>query len=288
MDEPIFARTRYVYQSYSDFWRLVELSGFQTCYVDEVDLEKDQVYVTAPVNGETRPHLHHRRAQLKSPQQARIIVWLLERPDTMGDVNAGVREIMKYVDAVWTSDWWLAETSRKLSEAEGGPSYIYAPMGSHPELSLGPQSDGRGHDIAHLSYAVPRREAIYKPLAAFGCRIAPNAWGDERDGILRSSRAMLNVHQDESRLIEPLRIAVAAAYRLAYLTEECGSLLPLVHDETCLSAPYRELVQSVLSWFKHKDLGQLGERLHQKLCIQTNFREGVLEALSRSFESEAF
>ena len=225
MDQIVFARTRYEYQSYSDFWRLVALSGFQTCYVDQIDLERENTYITAPVNGETRPHLYDRRSKLKGAQKAQVIVWLLERPDVTGDVNAGVRELMKYVDAIWTSDKWLADTSGKLSEADGGPHYVYAEMGSHPELAMGPSSHS-GHDIAHLSYTVPRREAIYKPLAGLGAKIAPNAWGDHRDGVLRSTRAILNVHQDELGLIEPLRMVVAAAYRLAYLTEDCPEPVP--------------------------------------------------------------
>src|SRR6266404_2769198 len=80
VQEPIFARTRYQYQSYSDFWRLVELSNFQTCYVDQIDLENDQIYITTPINGEHRPHINHRRSILKKAQQARVVTWMLERP----------------------------------------------------------------------------------------------------------------------------------------------------------------------------------------------------------------
>ncbi len=42
MAEITFVKTRHVYDSYTDFWRLVELSGFPTIYYDELDLRQAQ------------------------------------------------------------------------------------------------------------------------------------------------------------------------------------------------------------------------------------------------------
>ena len=39
----IFTRTRHTYDSYSDFWKLVELSGFNICFVDEIDISLENI-----------------------------------------------------------------------------------------------------------------------------------------------------------------------------------------------------------------------------------------------------
>lgn len=271
-----------MYQSYLDFWRLVELSGFRTCYVDEIDLRKDEVYITTPVNGETRPHIRSNRSKLTKPQEARIVVWMLERPNTQ-DINGGVRELSQYSDAVWISDAWMARRSKEIAEAEGGPHYTFAELGSHPGLSLGPRGQIY-YDVAHLSYTVPRREAIYKALSAFGYRVAPNAWGSERDNILRSTRAILNIHQDDNKLIvEPLRMAVAAAYELPYLSEISRDPYPLIPGKTLLHAPYNDLTLDLRKWLSSDALNEMGHCLYERLCVHSNFRNGVMEALYRTF-----
>ena len=57
MTEIRFVRTRHFYESYQDFFRLVELSDFETIYVDELDISKEGVYIVCPMNGEWRPHI---------------------------------------------------------------------------------------------------------------------------------------------------------------------------------------------------------------------------------------
>lgn len=275
---PIFAKTRYEYSSYSDFWRLVELSNFKTCYVDQMDLESEEVYVSTPVNGETRPHIFNRRSILKEAQKARIIIWQLERPiSPSGSIDDQIvhmtNEFYKFSDAVWISDRFIASKDSRLT---------YLEMGSHPDLASGAPHPSQ-HDIAHVSCSVPRRDGILRRLPP-DVRIAPNAWGAERDNILRQSRAMLNIHQDDTQVIEPLRIALAAAYKLPYLTERCYDLHPLVPGETCLEAPYHALLNSVPTWLTYKDLHEFGERLHKRLCLEVNFKTSVMGALQRTFQ----
>lgn len=279
MCEPIFARTRYEYTSYSDFWKLVELSKFETCYVDQMDLESDQIYITSPVNGEHRPHVSHRRSTLKSAQQARIVTWMLERPvntDSASVMRSQLRtlaeDVLKFSEAVWISDRYVASIE---------PRFTYVELGSHPEFSAGPKHPPQ-HDVAHMSCSVPRRDAIFSQLSK-SMRVAPNAWGSQRDQILRETRAMVNVHQDESKICEPLRIAVAAAYKLAYLTEECHDVYPLVDGVTCFSAPYGLLQDAIHHWTAGGDLVGMGERLYDRLCVKSDFRKGVMNALDRTF-----
>src|SRR4051812_7712427 len=45
MVEPIFAHPRWDYQSYADYKKLIDLSGFKSCYMDEMDLESDNTYI---------------------------------------------------------------------------------------------------------------------------------------------------------------------------------------------------------------------------------------------------
>lgn len=263
-----------MYQSYSDFWRLVELSNFKTCYVDEIDLEKDEVYISCPLNGEHKETLPHRRSILKGPQKATVCLWQLEKPynpdiepGTVSEkVKATLDRCLGYFDQVWISDRWVAGMD---------PRFVYVEMGSHPELASGPKTEIQ-YDFAHMSYMTGRREAIYGPLSR-SLRMAPNAWGAERDRILRATRAMLNVHQDNVQVIEPLRIAIAAAYHMAYLTEDSPNLDPLVPGQTCHTAPYDRLVNDVPLWFAQQDLAGMGERLHQRLCVQSNFRSGIIK-----------
>jgi len=280
MKDPIFARTRYEYQSYSDFWKLVELSGFKTCYVDQMDLEAEEVFISAPVNGETRPHIFGRRELLKTAQRAKIIVWLLEKPydpasslPIPAQIQNGVSELLSFADEAWISDRYVASCD---------PRYIYVEMGSHPELARGPK-EAIQYDIAHMSCSVPRRDAIYSQLLQRGVHLAPNAWGDQRDSILRRTRAMLNVHQDDTKVVEPLRMAIAAAYRLAYFTEECHDVYPLAAGVTCHEAPYALLYNAIRNWMTG-DLAGMGERLYDRLCVKSNFRKGVMDALHRTFE----
>lgn len=281
MSEPIFARTRYEYASYSDFFELVRLSGFKTCYIDQIDLEQNEIYVFAPANGEIRPHIAHRRSILKGPQQARLCLWMLEKPYNPAattpaaikeKASAVVDECLKFCEAIWISDRWIASIDSR---------YVYAELGSHPELAKGARLPIQ-YDFAHMSCSVPRRDGIYSQLAKH-LRMGPNAWGDERDRILRSTRAMVNVHQDDGKVCEPIRVAIAAAYRLAYLTEECFDPYPLVPGQTCHQAPYASLANDVRSWFAHQDLAGMGEALYQRLCVSSNFRKGVMDALERTF-----
>lgn len=177
MTDLVFARTSYFYQSYFDFWKLVELSGFETCFVKDIDLERDAVYVTTPVNGELRPHTKFRRSILKKPQQAKIVWWVLERPDS-GDYELGkikgnecvtktTDEILEYVDHIWVSDRYYTVLD---------PRTTYVPLGSDSGLAGGPPGP-HSYDVCTLAYNNHRREQVYVPLKN-QIRMAPfSAWG---------------------------------------------------------------------------------------------------------------
>jgi len=279
---PIFARTRYTYDSYSDFWRLVELSGFPTCFVDEIDLQSENTYIVCPVNGELRPHVTHRRTL--GPQKAKIIWWNLERPDCTPPVNwepyggvayyGVISEILNYVDEVWVSDRHYASLDKRMK---------FVPLGSHPGLG-GEPSDPltmrtAQWDVALMAAPVPRRDGVIYELKKAGLSVAPNAWGTERERILRSTKIMLNVHQHENPLPigEPLRFALAAAYKMALVSEYVKDPSPLTPFEILSTRNLLGACQDVLRYEGVHE--HMGENLHRALCVEHNFRRCVEEAL---------
>jgi hypothetical protein len=278
----VFVRTRYEYKSYSDLWHLVELSGFKTVYVDQFDLETDYVGILPTCNGELRPHITHRRSILKGPQWATLIHWNLERPDS-GDyevskitptgVANSTSEILQYVDYQWVSDRYWASLDPRL---------VYVPIGSHPELAQGPP-DAKEYDACALSYNNFRRDRVIGPLKQ-QVRMAPDsAWGEERDRILRRSRAMVYVHQTPMPIGAPLRMALAAAYKLPVIAERLADPYPYVPGHDILMFDYDVLVPSAVEALRDPArLEEIGRNLHRRLCMEEGFRKCVEEGVGRT------
>tara|TARA_Y100000310_G_scaffold130328_2_gene129518 strand:+ start:2288 stop:3154 length:867 start_codon:yes stop_codon:yes gene_type:complete len=217
--EIVFARTRYDYDSYTDFWKLVELAGFKTCYVDEVDFEAPFIYITSPVNGEWRPHRDNHRDE---HQNARLIHWSLERPAPVGGWREFAEHTRKDLDDWYFDEVWFSD--KGLSESIGDERARFVVLGSH--AGLGGSSSTYEHDIIHLSYGTFRRTRVYGDLQKAGLRMAENCWGEARDEALRASKFMLNLHQDDYPVIEPLRFALCAAYAIPMITEKCTDTYP--------------------------------------------------------------
>lgn len=284
MTDLIFAKTSYVYQSYQDFWKLVELAGFETCFVKDIDLGRDAVYVTTPINGEIRPHVRHRRSILTKPQQAKIVWFNLERADS-GDYEIGkikgnecvtraTNEILEYVDHVWVSDRYYTALD---------PRMIYVPLGSDSRLAGGPPGPP-AYDVCTLSYNNHRRDQIYGNLSR-QVKMAPfSAWDGARDQILRSSRCMVYVHQTPMPIGAPLRMALAAAYRLPVISEQLADPYPHRDGHDVIMAPYDQLIPKTLASLQG-NLAELGENLHRKLCIEHPFRKCVEEGLERTLSA---
>lgn len=175
MTNVIFARPRWDYASYADFYRLIELSGYPLIFFDDIDPSSDNTYIMTILNGENMGGWVEPRA--------RIILWDIEwRLDNPAAIP-GVAE-------VWASDRWYAE--------QIGARYI--PFGSHHDLAS-PERQRNGnfdYDVATLAYAgPPRRSTAYSAMRERGLKLSPNGWGNEREHILQHSRAMCHVHQIE-------------------------------------------------------------------------------------------
>lgn len=232
-DDIIFVRTRHVYDSYVDFFRLAELSGFPIAYVDEVDVSADKIFIITPMNGEWRPHIDNQEAK---PRNAHLILWNLERPSgsagSVGNYARSNRDLIykRHIDEVWVSDARLAQ--------ETGAHFIV--LGSHP--GLGDPGDEKIYDFCHMSYETGRRQTIYSKLVEGGHKVGPNCWPPERDDILRKSRFALNIHQDHHPFQEPLRFALFAAWGLPILSETVYDGTPWVSEQHIIWNGYDGMV----------------------------------------------
>lgn len=215
----VFLRTRWHYGSYTDYWRLVELAGFETIWLDELEPGRKAIYIVSPRNGELPDVL----ARLQGDHACKLVWWCLERPDAQGSVTRG-QALEEGIDELWLSDRWLANLHRE----KGWGPVRFVPLGSHEDLGynerLGHPRIAYEYAWTHMSYANPRRMGVYSRILA---RMLPNCWGPARDQGLRLTRIMLNVHQDDWPVIEPLRWALAAAYGMTLISEWVEDPYPL-------------------------------------------------------------
>ncbi len=269
----IFAKPRFHYDSYTDFWRLVELSGFDYCWIDEINLKSRNTYIVSPVNDDEW-HLSWWRRIHKT---ARLILWDLERPKPRGGIRADRRYLHSLgFDEIWHSD---AQMARDL-----GTKFVI--LGSDKKLGKSPFRFKR-YDFAPMCYVNGRRGIILEQLK----RIAPNAWGRQRQDILRSSKFGLSIHQDNDLYIEPLRLALFASYELPIISEKVVNASPLNGryfpgiDDYLLHRTYDKLVDfcsECLAGYELdcKHFKNIGKEIKQKLCFDYNFGNMVRYAAS--------
>lgn len=293
MTEIIFVRSTHKYDSYTDFWKLVELSGFKTIYENELDITREGVYIVAPMNGNFLEHMvgdieHWRETgeatggQLARqpvtgmPRLAHIVLWNLERPSGSGSTAHYANEGFKWmssrvVDEVWVSDAALADECM----------FRYVILGS--DYGLGEPGHKKTYDFTHMSVTIPRRVQIYKNFGQN--QIGPNCWpwdNPSRDEILKESRFALNVHQDNYPFCEPLRIALFAAYGLPIISETLRSSFPYGGD--IQQYPYHDLVSGLKSCLNddYDRWHAMGHRLRKKLCDDLQFGRVVRQAIKES------
>jgi hypothetical protein len=261
----IFARTRYEYPSYGDFFRFVEISGFKTCFVDQIDLAQDNTYIFTPMNGEVAPHLRN----FAGTRRAKVIWWNLERPHDE-TLPSSMDTLEGLIDSVWVSDRYFATLN---------PRFTFVRLAGHQHYGM--RTAARHWDVCHLSYLWGRRLEAVDRLRAQGVSIAPEAWGaKEQNAIVATSHMMLTLHQYEVYpIIEPIRFAIAASYGIPIVSE--SFLDDQARDLAFVLRSIDQIDQDVIEWLKHKDrLADEGEKLHRKLCIDTDFRWEVVKALA--------
>jgi hypothetical protein len=274
--EPLFVRSTARYDSYADFWKLVELSGFPSIPAVDVDLEKPGTLIWPTMDMEFIDRLSK---QPRGARGARVVFWNLERPDEKPDVDPlelfrrGMGEILEWADEIWISDIGLSMADSRL---------VYAVLGGHEGLHDETPA-AETYDVAHLGILTPRRTELLDKLRARGLRVSGNARGQERSQILSSSKLFLGIDRVEGlHVAAPLRWALGAAFGLPIVHEELKYPYPLVAGESLLAAPYQELEAFVLQTLDRRDLVTVAEQAWQKLCRQWTFRKGVEDALRRS------
>ena len=266
----VFARTRHIYGSYTDFWRLVETSQFETCYVDEIDVSKPDTFIFTPMNGEVVPHLRSEVAQ--KTKRAKVIWWNLERPVGDPTHSKSLEELKHLIDDIWVSDKWCASKE---------PRYRFVMMAGHRDF--GTRSPTKHYDFCHLSYLWGRRFDVVNGLIASGLKAAPEAYGREaQDQHVATSKIMLNLHQyEESKIAAPLRFAVAASYGIPIISEALSES-PWIHgveDFVWGMAPIEHIPLSLRMALTEDHREEQGEEIFQTLCEQTDFRKEVEKAL---------
>lgn len=277
----VFVRTRHEYGSYRDYWSLVELAGFDTCYTEQMDLREKHFYIVSPINGDFRPHIDHCRknvpGSMPGEKRAKIAWWNLERPDTSGSepLTGVVDDVLKYVDIAWTSDRYYETLD---------PRQQHVVMGSDARLCKNFERRSIAYDYTHQSYVWGRREETYIRLRHDGFREGPNAWFEERDAILKSSRVLVNIHQTPAPIGEPIRFAMGAAYKIPLISETLAGGYPLVAGVDYIEEPLERVGAAVRRSreMSAEELARLGENLFQRLCVEWTFGRGVEEGVAES------
>lgn len=265
MSEVYFVRPHHQYDSYSDLWKLIELSGYPMIFYEEIDTASDNCYILTVLNGEINengwgdnPHCEIVALDLEWRLKESSYAW----PESDLTVPKGVKR-------VWAADKWYAE---KI-----GAQYV--PLGSHPGLASR-VTTSETWDVASLAYRTGRRNEAFGQMERRGLTIAPNAWGEERSAILNVSAVVCHVHQhDKVPTVAPLRYAIAAAWHKPLISEavwEPGIFGDAVlYAEFDYLAPYTEtMVRRYQSLLQHK-----ADELHDLLCQQNSFRSFIEAAL---------
>jgi len=258
-----FVRTDYRYQSYDDFWNIVQLSGYPIIPFSKLDPQSNNTYICTPINGEWK--------QGWDNPKARIIWWDLE----WGGYT-GAQEIPSGVCEVWASDKHYAQVSHAR----------YVPMGSHRDLwkCYSVLTDMTNinfeYDVALMAYRDPhRRRHVISHLERV-VKVAPDGWGEQRDSALWASRLMVNIHQhDYASAVAPVRMAIAAAYRLPVLCEDVTD--SGIFKNNLVWSSYEHLVPNTVGLLQSDALREeYAGRLYELLCIDYSFARNVKDALS--------
>lgn len=264
MSDVYFVHTDYVYPPYADWFELARLSDYPVISFAEVDIDSDNVYIVTPLSGEWERRWDH-------PVRAEIILmdaeWRLKESDYQWPESALVTP--PFVKRVWAADKWYAERI--------GAQYV--PIGSHAGLSGTAQTDER-FDVATLSYRTGRRNAAFGQMIDSGLALAPNAWGDERDALLKASACVVHVHQnDRVPTVAPLRFAIAAAWHKPLISETVYDRG--IFETSVLYADFGALPEyTALMVRRYPDLLQAkADELHNLLCIEHSFRSYIESAL---------
>lgn len=262
-----FVKPDHHYQTYTDYWRMVELAHYPIVSVGNMDASNpDHTYILTMQNiGAWQD------AGLGWPDaKARIIYWELEWFDK------GHQGVVPGLNEFWASDRWYANQL----------GYTFVPLGSHPLLvnvsAATRWNGGALWDVCTLAYMGPaRRQTVVNKVKQRGIKLAPNsAWHTERIEQLEQSRVMLHVHQHKQFPCVPAqRFALAAATGLPLVSEECHDPYPFVAGEDFLSASAADLPAMVAQMLNNGWGRSMAAKMLYKACSEYRFDLNVERAL---------
>lgn len=248
------------YASYCDLVKLAQLNGYE---ITREIKDDGGVYICAPVDDNVETQVGAIPA--RGSRRSKVIYWLLERPPL--DPAKWVKDIDLW-DEIWYHD--------TVFGAVRSPRARYVRVGSDARLNPHSFDEKKGYAFAHMSAPLGRRWHTLHHLPGV---TAPICWGEERDKVLAASKYMINIHQDTFYYQEPLRFALAAAFKLPLLTEELyPGNLPLL---TAAQFPLNDLLDTARVWEEFPDsLHLFSDALHEYLCHTYSFYKNVTEALA--------
>lgn len=277
--DPIFVLTG-DYASYTDFWRLVDLSGFRTVPHQSVDLgQASTTYIFPTLDQNMMACLE---ASPQGLRKAKAVFWNLERPDANlrpgmdlhETYNKAAGEILTWADEIWVSD-------RLVHAMDVRTKFVV--LGGHPGLAHD-EPRARYRDVVHIGQDTPRRRKILQQLGLYVTVHEAPSYGAERARALLGSKIMLGIDRvDGIHFSASLRWIVAAAFRLPVLQEEVADPHPLVKGKSILMAPYDDLVEAArnaVDRMSNEDLSRIGNAAYETYCVTWTFRRGVEEALA--------
>lgn len=268
--KPVFVKTWAHHESYYDYWKLVELSGFETVAPCSIDLESPVIYVFTGTRPEYLRRLE-RLGPLKHQKRKCVLVYYwIERPDSgPGEDGRDLKTLFRShldrytqdFDVIWTPYGLLSKMDDRA---------VYVLMGSHPGLRESEIQPSKDIDLAILAHPNDRRTPILSRLSGYriASRIRP---GIERGKVLSRSKCQFVIHQTSSPLPEPQRLAFSAAYELPFLTETIDGQDPLLEGKDFLHAPISEIVERLAGWLALLDLESIGKNLWRKLVVENPF-----------------
>lgn len=266
MQDIIFVHPTTNYDSYGDFRSLASFTGFEIINQDQIDPNRDAVHIVTPYQGDVQAAL---RARPKGERRCKIALWFLERPSR--DFESWVKDTLQHVDMIWFSDRAMHGLVKHIEGTH------FLPMGSDERLGT-PSDSNYLYDYCHMMYVYGRRDFLHK----INGKIGPNGWGADRDNTLRKSRFMLNVHQDDSDFIEPLRFALCAAYGIPLITEHCTDPHPYVPNVDIKMLDYNVIVNEMSQIIKHQygPWRDMGLRMREKATKQYRFEDNIKSLVS--------
>ncbi len=209
-----------VRDSYTDYWHLVKLCGYKVCALGEIDFASDNVYIYSPDDGNSRATFATDAAKNR---RCKVVLWQLEWPLWKAGSLVGC-DVPTYVDEMWVSDRYYLALQMQFNTAQARKvKHVF--LGGHPKIGGEPMLSPTW-DLCPLMYSYGTREHKIQILKSHGLTVAPNAWGQDRDFILRSSRWGLHLHQFPMPFIAPQRFLLFASYGLPILCDYCADPYP--------------------------------------------------------------